>query len=192
MTWKGAKPRNKEDLTTLDNEELFSRVKSDDRCVQDLSRRVLIERKKQAIPLLQQWAEKTGNAFELLQVIWLQQAMDAVDTTQLQSLVVCNDPRVRAAAIRIVSDLADPETDLANPLARALAMLIYQKAINDEHPRVRLEAIRGLGKLNSAEAARIALESLNHPRDRFIDFALATTMDELTVPFMAALDSGQW
>lgn len=192
VTWKGAKPRKKEDLTTLSNEELFSRVKSDDRCVQDLSRRVLIERKKQVIPLLQQWAEKTGNAFELLQVIWLQQAMDAVDTTQLQSLVVCNDPRVRAAAMRIVSDLADPETDSANPLPRDLAILIYQKAINDEHPRVRLEAIRGLGKLNTAEAARISLESLNHTRDRFIDFALATTMDELTLPFMAALDSGQW
>jgi HEAT repeat protein len=62
----------------------------------------------------------------------------------------------------------------------------------DEHPRVRLEAIRGLGKLKTAEAASVALMTLNLPRDRFLDFALATTMDELADVFMAALDQGQW
>ena len=39
----------------------------------------------------------------------------------------------------------------------AVAMEILARAVRDEHPRVRLEAIRGLGKLNTAEAASVAL-----------------------------------
>ncbi len=94
--------------------------------------------------------------------------------------------------MRIVSDLVDPATDSSHPLDATAALEIYRQAVVDEHPRVRLEAIRGLGKLKTAEAASVALMSLNLPRDRFLDFALATTMDELADEFMVALDQGQW
>ena len=117
---------------------------------------------------------------------------DTVNFEDVRALVLADDSKIRSAAIRIVSDLADPATDSSQPLDATTALDIYRHAVMDKHPRVRLEAIRGLGKLKTAEAASVALISLNLPRDRFLDFALATTMDELADVFMIALDQGQW
>lgn len=130
--------------------------------------------------------------YQKLQGVWLQQGLDSINSQDLRSLISADNPKVRSAAMRIVSDLVDPATDSSRPLDAAAALEIYRQAVVDEHPRVRLEAIRGLGKLKTAEAASVALIALNLPRDRFLDFALATTMDELADVFMVALDQGQW
>ena len=192
VTWKGSKQKKKEDLTKLDSETLFKRLVSDDRYTRDQARRVLLERKDAIADSVDRWTKESNDEYAKLQAVWLQQGLDAVNPSEVSSLASATDPQIRAAVIRIVSDLADPETDAAQPLDTALAMKIFNQGVNDEHPRVRLEAIRGLGKLNTVNAAATALQAINHPRDRFIDFALATTVDELTDPFMAALDSGQW
>jgi putative heme-binding domain-containing protein len=192
VAWKGAKTKKHEDLAKLDNDELFARLVSKDRYTRDQSRRVLLERKDQIVGSLTKWTEGTKDEFGRLQAVWLQQGVGTVNPVHLSSLAASRDPQVRSAAMRIAADLADPESDTVKPLAIEDAMALFQNAIRDAHPRVRLEAIRGLGKIKTAEAARVALESLNHPRDRFLDFALATTMDELTLPFMKALENQQW
>ena len=192
VSWKGAKEKKTEDLTKLSNGDLFARLMSDDRYTRDQSRRVLLGRKDQIVGLVDAWTDGTDSEWNKLQAVWLQQGLDAVNEKHLQQLLGAQDARVRAAAIRIVSDLADPNTDSTNPMEELKARGILHTAVNDDHPRVRLEAIRALGKLGSREAAQIALEALNHPRDRFIDFAAMTTIGELSDPFMAALDAGQW
>jgi putative heme-binding domain-containing protein len=192
VTWKGGKTKKKEDLTKLDNEALFTRLTSDDRYTRDQARRVLLERKEQIADSVADWTKNADNEDAKLQAIWLQQGLDQVNASDVIALTSAKDHKVRAAAIRIVSDLADPETDATQPLSPAVAMKILNRAAQDKHPRVRLEAIRGLGKMRTAEAASAALQAINHPRDRFLDFALATTMDELTDPFMKALNGGQW
>ena len=51
------------------------------------------------------------------------------------------------------------------------ALEIYRQAVVDEHPRVRLEPFGAL-KIKTAEAASMALTSLELPRDRFLDLHL--------------------
>ena len=51
--------------------------------------------------------------------------------------------------------------------------------MNDEHPAVRLEAVRALSFFQTSDAAAIALESLNKPQDRFLKFTLDQTMNTL-------------
>jgi hypothetical protein len=53
----------------------------------------------------------------------------------------------------------------------------------DEHPGVRLEAVRAASFFQSQEAAEVALASLNLPQDRFLKFTLDQAMNSLK-PFL--------
>ena len=192
VTWTGSTPKKKEDLTKTASKDLLHRLISDDRYTRDQARRVLLERSDLSEEDLHTWTKASSDEYQKLQGVWLQQGFDAVDLQDVQTLAFADDPKVRSAAMRVISDLVDPATDSSQPLDSKTALEIYRQAVVDEHPRVRLEAIRGLGKIKTAEAASMALTSLELPRDRFLDFALATTMDELADVFMVALNQGQW
>ena len=192
VTWKGGAPKEKEDLTQIASKALLDRLISNDRYTRDQARRVLLERDDLPEKQVHEWTKASSDEYQKLQGVWLQQGLDMIDFQAVRGLASADDPKVRSAAMRIVSDLVDPATDTSQPLDATAALAIYRQAVMDEHPRVRLEAIRGLGKLKTVEAASVALMSLNLPRDRFLDFALATTMDELADVFMVALDQGQW
>ena len=192
VTWKGGAPKEKEDLTQIASKALLDRLISNDRYTRDQARRVLLERDDLPEKQVHEWTKASSDEYQKLQGVWLQQGLDMIDFQDVRALASADDPKVRSAAMRIVSDLVDPATDSSQPLDATAALAIYRQAVMDAHPRVRLEAIRGLGKLKTVEAASVALMSLNLPRDRFLDFALATTMDELADVFMVALDQGQW
>jgi hypothetical protein len=55
--------------------------------------------------------------------------------------------------------------------------------VNDPHPAVRLEAVRAASFFKTPQAAEIALASLNHPQDRFLEYTLDQTMNTLK-PFI--------
>lgn len=103
----------------------------------------------------------------VLEGMWMTQQHNRVDQDLLKKLLVCPDHRARAAATRALCYCRD---QVANPLE------LLEIQVNDEHPRVRLEAIRALSFLPSIEAAEIALQALNHPTDKFIDYCLKETM----------------
>jgi hypothetical protein len=67
--------------------------------------------------------------------------------------------------------------DWRDRVPEALALLKVQA--NDEHPRVRLEAVRACSYFTTSEAAEVALESLNHPQDPFLEFTMNETMKTL-------------
>jgi putative heme-binding domain-containing protein len=100
-------------------------------------------------------------------------------------------PSTRQTAFAQVSQTsAAGATPAAARETRALPLLA--KLVADENPRVRLEAVRALGKLGTAEAAAVALTVLDHPMDQFLDYALWLTINELADPWIAALKSGEW
>ncbi len=131
-----------------------------------------------------------------MQGMWLCQALDLDDKYLAQGLLFAEDARVRAAAVRFYSDRADPNSDTKWPVDQDTALGILKVTVNDPDARVRLEAVRALGKFAATDAATaaavIALDSLNHPRDRFLDFALYLTVNELAEPLMAAIEQGDW
>ncbi|MEZ6060200.1 MAG: GDSL-type esterase/lipase family protein [Planctomycetaceae bacterium] len=68
---------------------------------------------------------------------------------------------------------------------------LLRSAVNDKHPRVRLEAIRACSFFETPEAAEIALEALKHPTDYYIDYTLRHTIRRLEPYWMPALGTGQ-
>jgi hypothetical protein len=59
---------------------------------------------------------------------------------------------------------------------------LLRKQVNDDHPRVRLEAIRALSFIQGpgvAKAQEIALESLLHPQDDYLEYTLNETTKTL-------------
>ena len=192
VTWKGAEAKPTQNLTKLGTAQLLGNLTANDRYTRDQSRRVLIERGDAVTAEAAKWTQEQTDDFAKLQGLWLGQALDIDNLDVAIELMKSEDFRIRAAAYRVVADWADPASDTKHRVDPRPALRIFRQGVNDDAPRVRLEAIRALGRSKTSEAARVALQAVNHPRDRFIDFALATTMDELTDPFMAALDAGQW
>jgi putative heme-binding domain-containing protein len=100
---------------------------------------------------------------------------------------------------------------------RALDLLAAR--VTDDQPRVRIEALRALARIPNARAAELALSVLQSPsppagkrdgvrghsdspvqfgkeitatNDRFLDYALWLTINDLADPWLAALKSGAW
>lgn len=66
------------------------------------------------------------------------------------------------------------------------------KLVHDTSPKVRLEALRALAKIPSAKSAELALSVLDQPMDPTLDYALWLTINDLSGPWIAALQSGAW
>ena len=91
----------------------------------------------------------------------------------LKQLLRSPDARVRAAATRVLCYWQDR---VENPLE------LLRTQINDEHPRVRLEAIRALSFVKADQASKaleVAVESLIHPQDVYLTYTLNETMATL-------------
>ncbi|TXT51850.1 MAG: membrane-bound dehydrogenase domain-containing protein [Limisphaerales bacterium] len=91
------------------------------------------------------------------------------------ALVVAFAPLLPAAA---------PAPAQQNSLARLVA---------DPHPRVRVEAVRALARIPSAESAALVLSAVDGiGSDPFLDYAVWLSINDLAQPFLAALESGAW
>ena len=98
--------------------------------------------------------------------------------------------RRRPPAPQAVADLSRaPRPRRRHPRASATGatachdpLELLRKQVNDEHPRVRLEAIRALSFFDGdqvAKAQEIALESLVHPQDDYLEYTLNETTKTL-------------
>ena len=139
----------------------------------------------EVFPALKTWTEALSKSdpdyWRLrLEGLWLHQSLDVVDEALLKEMLACPEPKARAAATRVLCYWRDR---VANPLD------LLQKQINDENPRVRLEAIRALSFFTGEDAAKaqeIALESLAHPQDYYLEYALNETNKTLDGRIKAA------
>ncbi len=176
---KGARPLPRTDLTKLANAALLERLKSPNGYELENARRVLTERGAAAVRAdLDAWAAKQKDERGKLEALWTYQAFNLPQPGLLKNLLAAKDARVRAAAIRVL-----PDEGAIGPLERLSA---------DEHPRVRLEAVRALGRQNSARAAELVLGVLARPMDPFLDYAAWLSINELAAPWVAAVKSGAW
>ena len=117
-----------------------------------------------------------------LEALFAYQTIDRPNAPLLGELLVDSDHRIRAAAVRVAIQWRE---------ALSLSPDIFRRAAVDEHPRVRLEGVRALTQLQSAEAAEWAAMALDHPMDRFLDFALWQTLRDLAPQWLPALQSGE-
>lgn len=178
LTWDGAKPKKKVDLTKQTIDQLLENLLSDDRYTRDKSRRVLIDRSKETLKQLPSWIAAQSDETALLQGLWLSQSLNQPNQELLERVLSAKNPSVRSAAVRVLNDWSAVRKGSTSPIAEADALKVFKRLAQDESPRVRLEAVRGLGRLNSFEATTEALQVLNLQMDRFIDHALWLTVDQ--------------
>ena len=152
------------------------------------ARQVLKERGAVTVlPALQNWVDglaKNDPDYEhhLLEALWVHQSLDQVNEPLLLQLLNAKSHNARAAALRALQFWHSQVADVPALLA---------KAVRDNHPQVRLEAVIALGKMQTADAARTALSVLDFPMDEFLNYALWKTIRNLEPYVMERLKTDQ-
>ncbi|WP_247237868.1 PVC-type heme-binding CxxCH protein [Telluribacter sp. SYSU D00476] len=163
-------------LTKASTQELLDALKLPEDWTRLQAKQLLKTRgANEVVPALQKWTasldkKDTNYEHQLLEALWLYQALDTVNEPLLLSLLNAEKHQARAAGIRALQLWHDK-------IANVPALLT--KAVADKHPQVRLEAVIALRDVKTAEAARTALAVLEQPMDEFLDFALWQTTREL-------------
>ncbi len=132
----------------------------------------------EVIPAVKAWAAQLDKAdpnyeHHLCEALWATWAQNQPDAGLLQQCLTAQKPEARAAAASVLRFAHDK-------IPNATALLT--QAAGDEHGRVRLEAIVAASWLDNAHGARIALEGLKLPLDRWMgpvtDFILKHTLND--------------
>jgi len=105
----------------------------------------------------------------MLEALWLFQSHNVVNEELLKKMLRSPEPRARAAATRVLTYWRDR---VAKPLE------LLQVQVNDENPRVRLQAVWALSYFTGADAEKaseIAVESLVYDQDEYLKHQLNET-----------------
>ncbi|MFT4558094.1 MAG: putative heme-binding domain-containing protein [Planctomycetaceae bacterium] len=166
--------------------KLLEELKSPEGWTREQTRRVLKERGRDAIlGPLKKWTASVSNDQHKLEALWLHQALRDPNESLLRTLIVhSKTPEVRAAAVRVAQHWR-------NDLPAEEVLSLVGRCVHDEHPRVRLEAVRVLGNIGSVEAIARAMEAVDHPTDRFLDYALWLTAWETRTTWLPLVESGE-
>jgi mono/diheme cytochrome c family protein len=132
---------------------------------------------KQVIAATQKWEkslDKNSKDYEhhRLEALWVHQWHNVVNVALLKDVLKSPEPRARAQAVRVLCYWRDRVPG---------ALDLVGAAINDDAPRVRLEAVRALSFFNGADTAKaIKFALLVAPeKDYYIDYCFKETMKQL-------------
>jgi mono/diheme cytochrome c family protein/glucose/arabinose dehydrogenase len=118
----------------------------------------------EVLPAVKAWAAKLDKAdpryeHHLCEALWATWSQNQPDADLIQQLLGAKSHQARAAAasvVRFAPTKIPGSTDL------------LMRAANDFHGQVRLEAIVAASWLDNTDGARIVLEALKHPLDRWM------------------------
>ena len=178
-------PRPK--LVDAPTADLLAALASTEPFTRHHAKRQLKERGTVVLPELAAWVQKLNPQdpqFEHLRLegLWTYQSLDTVEPDLLNAVLNSPDPRARAAAVRIVPQWG---ARLQNPVELLATRVV------DEHPRVRLEAVRALAAFPTIQAIELAMLALDRPVDKNIDYALWLTARDLQPVWLPKLQAGE-
>ncbi len=138
------------------------------------------------VPALKSWIGglSSGDSqyeHHLLEALWVYQGLDVVDAEHLKRVLRSSEPRARAAATRVLGHWHSKVNE---------SLDLLEGLVVDDHPRVRLEAVRALGRIPSERAAQLAMQVLDRPMDRFLDYGLWLTVNDLRDVWLPKLTRG--
>jgi len=108
----------------------------------------------------------------MLEALWVHQWHNVVDVEFLKRELKSPDHRARAAATRVLCYWRDRVPD---------ALALFKERANDEHPRVRIEAVRAASFFNGNDlpaAYDVAYNILKHPMDYYLDYTYRETLKQ--------------
>ncbi len=169
-------------------EALLDHLKAPEDYTRTQAKRELATRsQKEVLPKLKSWlinlpADDSNREHHLLEALWLRGTMNAPDEELLREVLKSTEARARANAVRI---LFHWRNHITNPYE------LFRTAIDDAHPRVRLEAVNVLREMGSLESANIALGALRQSLDKWLEYAIWLTSRELRDDWLPALEAGE-
>jgi glucose/arabinose dehydrogenase/azurin/lysophospholipase L1-like esterase len=157
----------------------------------DVRTRAKIELSKhdaaEVIAMVDKWAaglDAADPAYQhhLMEALWVHQWQNVVDAALLKRMLRSSDYHARAAATRVLCYWRDRVPE---------ALALFKVQAEDEHPRVRLEAVRAASFYQQWEAADVALACLKQPMDYYLNYCLKETMKQLTPWWKTAIADGK-
>jgi putative heme-binding domain-containing protein len=141
----------------------------------------------EVVPAVKAWLAGLDTAapeFEhrRLEALWTLRHFDQVDVPLLEAVLGSQDPRARAAALRILAAVVDRVPAALDMVRRAAA---------DSSPRVRLEAVRTATYLRHPEAVEALAIAGEFPSDRQMDYVKKEAARVLEPEFRRARESKQ-
>lgn len=144
-------------------------------------------RTSDVVAAVKKWAaglDKKHPQYEhhMMEALWVHQWHNVVDQDLLRRMLQSPDHRARAAAARVLCYWRDRVSD---------ALDLFARVAEDPHPRVRLEAVRAASFYNEVGAVNVALASLKHDTDYYLDYTLKETLRQLNKVWRSALAEGK-
>ena len=186
LSYKDRPKVNKIDLTKLSVEALLDKLKSPNGFQREKARRILKEKGEVVVlPVLEKWIAKQSEDQILLEGLWIYQSLDVVNKSLLNQLLEAKDGRVRTAAVQVLNEWHSRINDVEDRLA---------KRVSDEHPRVRLAALRSITskKVKSKQVVKAALSVFDRPTDNYLEYAAWLSMNEIEEPWLDMVRRGEW
>jgi putative heme-binding domain-containing protein len=142
---------------------------------------------KDVLAAAEKWIASLPNSdpnieHHLLEALWLYQQHNVVNETLLRRLLRSSDFRARAAATRVLCYWRDRVPS---------ALELLRESADDDHPRVRLEAVRAASFFTVPEAVEVPLIAAEKPSDKYLDFTREQTMRTLEPHWKKALAEGR-
>lgn len=139
----------------------------------------------EVLAAVRQWAlalDRKDPDYErlLCEALWATWAHNRVDHGLLERCLHAHAHQARAAAVQVLRYAWDQFPDHENLLLRAA---------NDPHPRVRLAAIVAASWLENPTGARVVLEALRHPLDRWMGPVTQMILETTLAPALERLKS---
>lgn len=139
--------------------------------------------KAEVFAAIDRWLAGNPSPNKLCEGLWLQEGFREISPALVERIMATDEMRARSAAVHSVTNeyRRYPE-----------AMKLFAKAVNDKDSRVRVEALRGLSFIRSAEACELALQVLNYPVDYWTEYTLEHTLQALAPYADAAAKDGKF
>ncbi|RMG40332.1 MAG: dehydrogenase, partial [Planctomycetota bacterium] len=124
-----------------------------------------------------QWAEQwdpnnPDHALPLVEALWLHQQHKVVNVSLLKKVLQSVEPNARAAAVRVLREWTPKVPD---------AYEILIRAANDEHPRVRHEAVVAAALNPGPLSAEVIFAAEQWPTDQQLEYTLREARKEIDV-----------
>jgi putative heme-binding domain-containing protein len=174
-------PRPK--LVDVPVREVVEQLRSPEGWTRHFAKRALAERDPREVAgALAEFLKTATDEHDRLEALWASQTIDVLQVPLLKELLRAKDFNARAAATRVLARWGSRVGDVL-PLLEA--------QVDDEHPRVRIEAVRALREIPDPRSIEIAMRALDKPTDRFLDHALWLLANDLRAVWLPAYQAGK-
>lgn len=114
----------------------------------------------------------------MMEALWMHQYHNVVNPQLLERMLHSPDFNARAAAVRVLCYWRDRISN---------ALELTKQAAADEHPRVRLEAVRTASFFDQPEAIEVVLVAEEKPTDEYLEYLAKETRRQLDPIWKKAL-----